>query len=42
MPLRNLATMTGGKVSDKTINRFVHLINGEYLKAVKGAKAASL
>ncbi len=37
MPLRNLVMMSQGQMSMKTLWRLVHVMNGNYLKAITGA-----
>ncbi len=41
MPLRNLVTMSEGKMSRSTLYRIIHTLNGEYGKAVLGVPAPS-
>ncbi len=41
MPLRNLSLMSEGKLSETTLHRLIHLMNGSWLKAAKGEKCES-
>ncbi|TNE51615.1 MAG: glycosyl hydrolase [Deltaproteobacteria bacterium] len=41
MPLRNLVTMSEGKMSLRTLYRIIHVLNGNYGKAVSGVPAPS-
>jgi hypothetical protein len=39
MPLRNIAMMSEGKVSEKNLHRLIHALNHHWLKLIIGAKA---
>lgn len=41
LPLRNLALMSEGKISEKTLHRMVHALNHQWVKALSGAQADS-
>ena len=41
MPLRNLSMMSEGKLPEKTLHRLIHLMNGDWIKAVTGEKCES-
>jgi beta-glucosidase len=37
MPLRNMLTMSQGNINQKTLNRLIHLLNGNWLQALRGS-----
>ena len=41
MPLRNVSMMSEGKLSEKTLHRLIHLMNKQWIKALKGEPAES-
>lgn len=41
MPLRNIAMMSEGKVSEKNLHRLIHALNHHWIKLALGSKAAS-
>ncbi len=41
MPMRAFITMSGGKLSEGLMNRIIHIMNNDWLKAVSGQEARS-